>query len=141
MNSLRKYKHSILLAALLFVALVESFSHRPVLGPVLSDLAILTTMLLVFLIVFEGWLNRLVAFVALATAAVAVFWAHHVLPPSYLQVPLRLVYHSAALVLIGFATLVILRNIFEQRVVRPTTCSGRCAAICSQPEPGPISSC
>ena len=54
MKTLRTYKHAILLAALLCVALVESFSHRRLLGPVFSDLAIIMMMLLVFLIVFEG---------------------------------------------------------------------------------------
>ena len=109
---------------LLCVAVVESYSHRQVLGPILSDVAITMMLLLVFLIVFEGWLNRLVAFVGLATAVAAV-WAHNVLPPSYPEAPLRLVYHSAALVLVGFATLVILRNIFEQRVVRVRRCAWR----------------
>jgi hypothetical protein len=126
MKTLRRYKHAILLAALLCVALIESFSHRQVLGPVLSDLAITMMLLLVFVIVFEGWLNRLVAFVALAIAVAAVS-AHNVMPPSYPQVPLRLVYHSAALLLVGFATLVILRNIFEQRVVRTDDVLG---AVC-----------
>ena len=116
MDTLRKYKHSILLAALVCVALIESFSHREVLGPVLSDLVIVAMMLLVFLIVFKRKLNRLVAFFMLATA-VAVVLAHYVLPPSYPELPLRLVYHSAALLLVGFATIVIIRNIFEQRVV------------------------
>jgi multisubunit Na+/H+ antiporter MnhF subunit len=115
-STLRKHKYATLLAALILVALVESFSHRLILGPSLSDLNIIAVMLLVFLIVFDRWLNRLVAFIALVTAAVAVFLAHSVLPPSY-QVPLRLLYHSAALVLVGFATLVILRNIFGQRIV------------------------
>ena len=68
MKTLRRYKHAFLLAVLLCVALVESFSHRHVLGPVLSDVAITMMLLLVFVIVFEGWLNRLVAFVALAIA-------------------------------------------------------------------------
>jgi len=117
MNTLRRHKHAILLAAIVGVALVESFSHRLLLGPVASDLAISTTQLLVFLIIFGRKVNRLVAFIALATA-VAVAWAHYVLPPSYPQAPLRLIYHSALLLLLGFATIVILRNIFEQRVVR-----------------------
>lgn len=117
MNSLRKYKHSILLAALLCVALIESFSHRQILGPTLSDLAITMMMLLVFLIVFHRRVNRLVAFIALAILVASVL-ARHALPPSYPEAPLRLVYHGAALVLVGFATLVILRNIFEQRIVR-----------------------
>ena len=111
-----KYKHSILIAALLCVALIESFSHRRVLGPVLSDLAITMMLLLVFLIVFHRRVNRLVAFIALAIA-VASGLARYVLPGSA-ELPLRLIFHSAALLLTGFATLVILRNIFEQRIVR-----------------------
>ena len=116
MNSLKRRRYAILLAALVWVALIESFSHRRLLGPVLSDLVITTTMLLVFLIVFDRWVNRLVAFIALATAVVA-SWSHYLLPSSA-ELWLRLIYHSAALLLTGFAALMMLRNIFRQRVVR-----------------------
>src|SRR6185295_18363811 len=116
MNSLKRHKHTILLAALVWVAIVQSFSRRELLGPVLSDLTIAMVMLLVFLIVFRRRVNRLVACIALATAVVA-YCIHYLLPGSA-ELPLRLFYHSAALLLVGFATLVILRNIFEQRVVR-----------------------
>src|SRR5262245_17995273 len=116
MNPLRRHKHAILLAALIVVVLVESFSHRQVLGPVLSDVVIVTVMLLVFLIVFNRRVNRLVAFLAWATVVVA--QGAHYLLPGYPETPLQLIYHSAVLLLAGFATLVILRNIFEQRVVR-----------------------
>src|SRR5215468_9095886 len=116
MNSLKRHKHAVLLVALIWVALVQSFSHREVLGPVLSDLTIAMVMLLVFLIVFPRRVNRLVAFIALATAIVA-DWTRYLLP-SYPEVLFRLIFHSAALFLTGFAALVILRNIFEQRVVR-----------------------
>lgn len=116
MSTLRKYKHAILLTALVFVALIESFSHRRVLGPILSDLFISAVLLLVFLIIFHRRVNRLAAFVALAIAVASVL-AHYALPGSA-ELPLRLIFHSAALLLTGFATLVILRNIFEQRVVR-----------------------
>ena len=116
MNALRRHKYAILLAALLCVTLVESFSQR-LLRPLLSDLAMMTTMVLVFLIVFERRVDRLVAFVALVTA-VGSFASHLVLSDSYLQLPLRVLNHGAKLLLIGFATFVILRNIFAQRVVR-----------------------
>ena len=53
MDSLRRHKYAILLTTLVAVALIESFSHRLVLGPVLSDVLTSTTLLLVFLIVFE----------------------------------------------------------------------------------------
>jgi len=112
MNSLNAHKHAILLAALLWMVLVQSFSHRPV----LSDLTLGIMMLLVFLIVFHRRVNRLVASIALVTAVVANL-AHYALP-GFTELPLRLIYHSALLLLVGFATLVILRNIFEQQVVR-----------------------
>src|SRR5262249_39619462 len=115
MNTLRRYKHAILLAALVCVVLIESCSHRPVLGPVLSDLFITTMLLLVFLIVFERRVNRLVACIALATAVV-VGWVRYLLPDAA-ELPLRVLYHSAVLLLVGFATCVILRDIFAQRAV------------------------
>jgi hypothetical protein len=113
MNSFKRHKHAMLLAALVSAALIESFSHRWV----LSDLVIMTTMLLVFLVVFERRLSRLVAFIAFAIA-VAVVLAQYILPPSYSERSLRLVYHSAALLFVGFGAIVILRNIFERGVVR-----------------------
>ncbi|HEY6363161.1 MAG TPA: hypothetical protein VI585_00080, partial [Candidatus Binatia bacterium] len=85
------------------------------LGPLLSDVAIAMTMLLVFMIVFHRRMNRLVAFIAVATAIVAD--SARYLMPSYPEVLFRLIFHSAALLLLGFAALVILRNIFEQHVV------------------------
>jgi hypothetical protein len=124
--TLRRHKYAILLAAMVGVALVESFSHRLLLGPIASDLAISTVQLLAFLIIFDRRVNRLVAFVALA-AAVASEWAHYLLPPSYSQEPLRLVNHCAQLLLLGYATIVMLRNIFEQRVVRSDEVLG---AVC-----------
>ena len=117
MNTLRQYKHAVLLVALVLVALMESFSHRRMLGPVVSDLVLGTTMLLVFLIVFERRRNRLVAFFALALA-VTIGAARSVLPPHDAEIPLRVVYHSAVLLLTGFAAIVIFHNIFARRVVR-----------------------
>ena len=116
MNTLRKYKHAVLLVALVGVGILESFSHRRMLGAVLSNVTVTTMMLLIFLIVFNRRVNRLIAFMAWATVVV-VDWAHYLLPSSP-EAPLQLIHHSAVLLLAGFATLVILRNIFEQRVVR-----------------------
>jgi hypothetical protein len=114
-NRLRRHKYAILLAALLFVTLVESFSVR-LLPPLFSDVVMMAMMVLVFLIVFERRVDRLVAFMALVTAAAA-FAAYHVLSGSDAQLSLRVINHSAKLLLIGFATFVILRNISAQRVV------------------------
>ena len=116
MNTLRKYKHAVLLVALVGVGILESFSHRRMLGPVLSDVAVGTLLLLIFLIVFNRRVNRLIAFMVWATVVV-VDGAYSMLPSSP-EAPLQVIHHSAALLLAGFATFVILRNIFEQRVVR-----------------------
>jgi len=114
-NTLRRHKYAILLAVLLGVALLESFSQR-LLHPLLSDLAMMTTTVLVFLIVFQRRADRLVASTALVTAA-GTFAARYVLSGSYPELPLRVINHSAKLLLVGFATFVILRNILAQRVV------------------------
>jgi hypothetical protein len=116
MNTLRKHKHAVLLVALVWVGIMESFSHRRMLGPVLSDVTVGAILLLVFLIVFNRRVNRLIAFMAWATVVV-VDWTPYMLPSSP-EAPLRLIHHSAVLLLAGFAALVILRNIFEQGVVR-----------------------
>jgi len=124
--TLRSHKYAILLTAIVGVALVESFSHRLVLRPVASDLAVLTTEMLVLLIVFDRRVNRLVGFIAFVIAVASVL-AHYALPPTYPEVPLRVIYHSALLLILGYATIVILRNIFQQHVVRSDDVLG---AVC-----------
>ena len=124
--TLRNHMYAILLAATVGAALVESFTHRLLLRPVASDLAVLTTEMLVFLIVFDRRVNRLVGFIAFATA-VASTLAHYALPPTYPEAPLRVIYHSALLLLLGYATIVILRNIFQQHIVRSDDVLG---AVC-----------
>jgi len=82
-------------------------------------------MLLVFLVVLYRRSSRLLACLALATAIV-VDWVHYALPGAA-ELPLRLIFHSVLLLLVGFATIVILRNIFEQGVVRADDVLG---AVC-----------
>ena len=124
--TLRSHKYAILLTATIGVALVESFTHRLLLRPVASDLAVLTTEMLVLLIVFDRRVNRLVGVIAFATAGASVL-AHYTLPPTYPQLALQLIYHSALLLLLGYATIVILRNIFQEHVVRSDDVLG---AVC-----------
>jgi hypothetical protein len=126
MKTLRRHKYAILFVAIICVTVVQSFGHRRVLGTIASDLVMFTMLLLVFLIVFDRWTNRLVAFISLATA-ITVAWVHYVMPPSYPQIPLELVYHSSLLLLVGFATCIILRNIFKQHIVRTDDVLG---AVC-----------
>ena len=85
-------------------------------NPQPSPPSIDTILLFVFLIVFNRRVDRLIAFMAWAIVVV-VDGARYMLPSSP-EAPLRLIHHSAVLLLAGFATFVILRNIFEQGVVR-----------------------
>jgi len=124
-NALRKHKYAILLTALLCETVVESFSQR-LLRPVLAEFAMMMAMVLVFLIVFERRADRRVAFVALVTAS-GTFAAYNLESASYPQLGLRVTSHCARLLLIGFATFVVLRNIFAQRVVRTDDVLG---AVC-----------
>ena len=117
MNTLRRHKYAILLAALVGVALIDSFSQR-LLNPLFSDIFVTMATLLVFLIVFERRADRLVAFMAVVIAALTLA-AHYVLSGGYADIPLRVINRSAKFLLISFATFVILRNIFAKRVVRP----------------------
>jgi hypothetical protein len=82
-------------------------------------------MLLVFMIVFYRRSSRLVACIAFATVVVVDLGRY--LLPSYPEVLFGLIFHSAALLLVGFAALVILRNIFEQHAVRADDVLG---AVC-----------
>jgi hypothetical protein len=141
MKTLRRHKYAILLAAIICVILIHSFGHRRLLGPVASDLVIFTMLVLVYLIVFDRWKNRAVAFISLASAFTAA-GALYLLPPSYLEIPIRLFYHSALLLLLGFATIVILRNIFKQRIVGSDDVLGAvCGYLLARPGRGLISSC
>ena len=99
MNTLRTHKHAVLLVALVWVGILESFSHRRMLGPVLSDVTVGAILLLVFLIVFHRRVNRLIAFMAWALVVV-VDGAHSLLPSSP-EAPLRLIHHSAVLLMTG----------------------------------------
>jgi len=125
-SALHRHKYALLLAALLCVAVVESFGRRRALPPVVFDGGIMIAMVLVFSIVFDVRAHRVVALVALGIVGL-VFAAHDLLPQRYSETPLRVMYHSASLCLVGMATFVILRNIFSQRVVRADDVLG---AVC-----------
>jgi hypothetical protein len=109
---LRRHRHGILLLALLTTFFIESFPHRLLLGPVVSDLAITVVLFLIFLIVFERRRNRFIAFAAMLVAIV-VDWGRYVPVLAGHDRELSLAYHGALVLLSGFATFVILRNIFE----------------------------
>jgi hypothetical protein len=114
-SPIRTHKYAFLLGALLVVTLVKSFSQQ-LQHPVLLGLVMMATMLLVFLVVFERKIDRRVALVAVIVSAAA-FAAANTLTGRDPQSPFRAINHGSSLLLTGFATFVILRSIFAQRVI------------------------
>ena len=125
METLRRRKYAILLAVQVCMVLIEAFPHRLLLGPFVSELLLSATLLLVFLIVFDRHVNRMLAFSALIIA-LAARWAYFAMPDSR-QIPLEEIYYVALLLLEGFAAFIILRNIFQQPLVRTDDVLG---AVC-----------
>src|SRR5512136_1473792 len=108
---MRKNKYLILIVVLIGVLGIESSARRAVLGPVVSDLLIAIIALAVFLVVFEGRRERIVAFVAAAAALAFSFSRHLPVPAEYETV--QAVAHRCLIALfLGFAVATILRNIF-----------------------------
>lgn len=126
METLKRNKYAILLAVLVAGTIVQSFSHRLVFGPLASDVLLTAGVLLVIPVVFDHRTHRLVALLA-AIAAIAVDWAHYVVPGELHNRWLAVIYNGALLVLMGYATVVILGNIFRQRSVRSDDVLG---AVC-----------
>ena len=113
---MRKRKYLVLILMLVGDLITESSGRRALLGPVMSDAAITLVALVVFVVVFEGWRERAVAFIA-ATAASAVNWSRY-LPTASEHETLRAVAHHGLMVaFLGFAVTVILRNILTRQDV------------------------
>jgi len=116
MDALRRNKYAVLLAVLVVSLVVQSFAHRIVFGPLASDVLLTVSALLVLLVVFNRRTHRTVAVLA-ALAAIAAEWAHYVVPGELHNRSLAVIHSGAMLMLLGYATMVILRNIFRQQSV------------------------
>jgi hypothetical protein len=117
MKPLREWKHLLLLIMLVAATIFQSFTHRLVLGPIVADALAAVVVIAVFTIVFQRPRERFIAFAALAVA-LAASWTHYVIPPGESQVLLRLVYDGVLTLFLSFAVAVILRDIFQQKVIR-----------------------
>ena len=112
---LRKRRYLVLIVTLVGVLVVASFAHRVDLRSFISDLLVTLVLVTVLLAVFEGKLERTVALVV-AIAAMAVTWSHHFIPHEYqaMQAVVHYVLHAFFL---GFAVVVILRNVLAEKRV------------------------
>ncbi|HEX6829885.1 MAG TPA: ion channel, partial [Burkholderiales bacterium] len=99
---------------------------RVVFGPLASDVLLTATAVLMLPVIFDHRTHRLAAGLA-AVTTVAAEWAHYVLPGELHNRWLAVIHSGALMVLMGYATVVILRNIFRQQVVRSDDVLG---AVC-----------
>jgi hypothetical protein len=126
MKPLREWKHFLLLIMLVAATIFQSFTHRMLLGPIVADALAAVVVIAVFTIVFQRPRERFIAFAALAVA-LAASSAHYMIPRGETQVPLRLVYDGVLALFLSFAVAVILRDIFQQKVIRTDDVLG---AVC-----------
>ena len=114
-SGLRRRKYLILLLTVISSAILQSFTHR-VGGPVVSDVLVTLAVVAVFVVVFTGWRERAVAF-AFAAAGIIINWCHYLWIPGEHPMLLGIAHHVLLFVFLGFAVVVILRNIFEGTVI------------------------
>ena len=115
-NSLRAWKHVVLLAALLAVAVLEPLAVKLSEGVAIGVAALtLLVYVVVLLAVFENrWEQRMSLF--LMGSAFLASMLHQLVPhPSQVW---AIVYHGLAAVFLAFAVIVILQRIFGRRAIR-----------------------
>jgi hypothetical protein len=125
MRGLRESKNLILLVVLLIVLVLQPLVHGVVAGFLLFNVLFALTLLSVFLITFEGKRQRLGA-VALALPALVCNWAGYGLTGGP-KVAADVFFSCFAFAFIAFAIVVILRGIFEEKVIRADQIMG---AVC-----------
>jgi hypothetical protein len=116
MEPLRKRKYLALFLTLVIMLGLQPLAHGYFAGLILFDALGSIVLVIVFLIIFKGRLQRGIALLGMPTA-VACNWAAHVLrgdPRD--QVPLA--YHALATLFLGAAVVLILRGIVEKKTIR-----------------------
>lgn len=114
MSRLADYKHLLLLGVLIVVMVLQSITHR-LPNPVIADIGTAVAMLTVLLVVFEGRLERRMAFGILGLAVATNVLRYFVSEEHLLW--LAVFYRTTAIVFLGFAVAVILANIFASKTI------------------------
>src|SRR5689334_10932712 len=110
---IQERKHTVLLAGLIFMSLVQPLAHGVLLGLVLYDVVLTCVLLGVFIVVFERTHERMLS-VALVLPAVVLRWASYGLSEPFHYYATAT--HQALLIaFFGLGVWVILRGIFEQK--------------------------
>jgi hypothetical protein len=124
MKGFRERKHLILLLVGIVFLVIQPLAHGFVAGLILYDILFSLLILVVFFIVFQRWSDRSVSLV-LALAALVSNGMAHVLPARF-QAAWWGIYHGFIVLFLGFAIVVILRGLFEEKRIRFDQVLGAC---------------
>jgi len=113
---MRRHRYLILLVALVAITFVESYVRHAVLGLAVSDVLVTVAALAVFLVVFEGWRERAFALVT-AIAGVVFAWTHYLPVGEDVRQLHAILHHALMIAFLGYAVVIILKNIFARRAV------------------------
>jgi hypothetical protein len=115
MKLIELHRHSVLLVALLMMALAQPFSKKWLGGLVVYDVVLTFAMLAVYVIVFATYTRRVTALLILVPA-LAARWIAFGLEGESRTIAIA-VHNGGTLLFFGYAVWVILRRIFENRKV------------------------
>jgi voltage-gated potassium channel len=113
---LRERKHVVLLLVSILMLIAQPLAHGIVAGLVVYDVLLTLVLLGVFLIIFKpGWERHLALVIAVPT--IISRWAAYALASDYQWIA-AVVHHGLVLVFLSLAVGLILRGLFEGKVIR-----------------------
>ncbi len=115
LNRLRERKYLVLLLAVASTIVVQPLAHGFLAGLMISEVLRNLLVVTVLFIVFQRRHVRLV-FLLIGLPVMASNWAHYTVPERF-EPALAVIHHAFLVAFLGFAVTVILRRIFERKVV------------------------
>ena len=138
-NRLRERKYLMLLLTVASTIVVQPLAHGFLAGLIIYEVLRNLLVVTVLFIVFQRRHVRLVSLL-IGLPVMASNWAHYTVPERF-EPALAVIHHAFLVAFLGFAVTVILRRIFERKVVGGTTSLAPSAAICWPASPGEASTC
>jgi hypothetical protein len=116
LNRLRERRYLVLLLALVLTIVVQPLAREFLAGLMIYDVLRTLVVLIVFFIIFQRRIGRFLS-VAIGLPVLVGGWAPHLLPARF-EMAFGVIHHSFLAVFLGFAVAMILRSLFERKVVQ-----------------------
>jgi hypothetical protein len=128
LKSLREHKHLVLFLTLAVLLGLQPVAHGRFAALIVYDLAGILLMLVIFLVVIEGRIQRTLTFMGASIAATC-NWAAYALGGEGRTVAM-LIHNGALVVFLAFAVVTILRGVFRRSLIRgDDVIGGLCAYL------------